>query len=205
MSRRHFSSLGSLTEDIPAEALASTTSITRSLPFDADHNLIGFLELAQRLRVDLVPVTWETPRGLLGRGGQAQVNQSLISVQTSFAFKRYNSAYRSNVFREAIHEMAILSHPLLQTHPGILALKGVSLDVVADDDVRPVLILEKSNHGDLRHFMTRHGQTILSLEDRRKICIDIGNTIQDMHDNGKTFRTYTLENFANNMQRDHTR
>src|SRR5262245_7055085 len=58
-------------------------------PIDAFHlNLYCFLSVAQLNKVDFMPITWEPARHILGLGASGHVNQSLIDIKTSLAFKR---------------------------------------------------------------------------------------------------------------------
>lgn len=171
----------------------------------SDYGFIAVLGLAQRLKIDLLPITWQALRGLIGQS-RARINQALLSIQTSFAFKRFNHDNQSDPFRETVQEMAILGHPLVQNHPHIVQLIGICWDVLEDNEsipkddqgiskdnqdistdiqVWPVLVFEKSHLGDLYSFQQSSRGKDLSVECKLKICADVGIAIQDMHLNSK--------------------
>jgi hypothetical protein len=163
---------------------ASATPVN---PGDAcsDYGFIAVLGLAQRLKIDLLPITWQVLLGLVGKS-RATVNQALVNIQTSFAFKRYDHAGQSDPLRETVQEMMILGHPLVQEHPHIVQLVGICWDIPQDDQVWPVLVFEKTHLGDLYHFARSSTGKDLSFEDKLKICADVGIAIRDMHLNSRT-------------------
>lgn len=151
----------------------------------SDYCFIAVLGLAQRLKIDLLPITWQAQLGLVGQS-RAKINQALVNVQTSFAFKCFDHADQSNPLRETVQEMVILSHPLVQDHPHIVQLIGICWDIPRDDQVWPVLVFEKTHLGDLYHFAQFGNGKDLSLKDKLKICTDVGIAIRDMHLNSRT-------------------
>jgi hypothetical protein len=164
----------------------------------SDYGFIAVLGLAQRLKIDLLPITWQALRGLVGQS-RARINQALLSIQTSFAFKRFDHDNQSDPFRETVQEMAILGHPLVQGHPHIVNLIGIcwdieensetlkeDQDISADIQIWPVLVFEKSHLGDLYSFARSSRGKALSVENRLKICADISIAIRDMHLNSRT-------------------
>jgi hypothetical protein len=80
--------------------------------------------------------------------GSAIINQAFADVKTGFAFKCFQGA-SEDVYRAAIQEMSVLGLPLLLDQPNIVQLQGVSFEVTRDENVRPMLVYEKSKHGDL--------------------------------------------------------
>jgi len=161
-------------------------SATPAYPGDAysDYGFIAVLGLAQRLKIDLLPITWQAPLGCIGRGGQSEINQALVNVQTSFAFKRFNRT-KCDPFKEAVQEIVVLSHPVVQDHPHIVKLLGICWDIPEDDKVWPVLVFEKTHLGDLYHFARSSKGKNLSLEEKLRICVDVGIAIRDMHQNSR--------------------
>jgi hypothetical protein len=152
----------------------------------SDYGFIAMLGLAQQLKIDLLPITWQVILGLIGQS-QATINQALVNVQTSFAFKRFKHNV-TDPLRETVQEMVILGHPLVQEHPHIVQLLGICWDISQDSQdiskatqVWPVLVFEKSHLGDLYYFARLGKGKDLSLEDRLKICADVGIAIRDMH------------------------
>ena len=160
----------------------------------ADYQFISLLGLAQRLGVDFLPLTWQAALGSLdedgkgGRGGQAKVFQSYVSPEMSFAFKRF----RCDSLCEVVSELLVLTHEAIRKHPYIARLEGLCWDVREDNDIRPVLVFEKSRFGDLYHFMTSGLGSELSVDDRLGLCVDIGIALRDMHTNSKRLLDSTL-------------
>lgn len=161
-------------------------SATPACPGNAysDYGFIAVLGLAQRLKIDLLPITWQALLGLVGQS-RAKINQALVNIQTSFAFKRFDHTSQSDPLRETVQEMVILSHPLVQNHPHIVQLIGICWDIPEDNQVWPVLVFEKTHLGDLYHFARFGKGKDLALEDKLKICTDIGVAMKDMHLNSR--------------------
>ena len=180
-----FPSSRSLEEDpLTTRFGASATPVYPGKDY-SDYGFIAVLGLAQRLNIDLLPITWQAPLGPIGQGGQGEINQALVNLQTSFAFKCFDHA-RSDPFRETIQEIVVLSHPLVQDHPHIVKLIGICWDIPQDDHVWPVLVFEKTHLGDLYRFARSGKWKHLSLKDKLKICVDVGIAIRDMHLNSRT-------------------
>jgi hypothetical protein len=164
-----------------------SVSARRVRPVEAysDYGFIAVLALIQRLMIDLLPMTWQAALGSLGRGGQGVINQALITIQTSFAFKRFESKGLDDPYREVVQEMVVLRHPAVRDHPHIVHLIGVCWDIPDSNHVWPVLMFEKTHLGDLDHFMRSGNGRSLRLEDKLKICVEIGIALRDMHQNSK--------------------
>ena len=103
------------------------------------------------------------------------------------------------IYRALVLQVSILRLSEIQNHPNIIHLIGVCWDVRApaqDKDhpkdatkepqlrVWPVLVVEKTKHGDLNCFMRSAGEN-LDFTGRLKLCIDIANGIQVLHKNRK--------------------
>jgi hypothetical protein len=151
-------------------------------------DFITFLAVAQKLDISLLPITWQSARGLAGLGGTAKINQALIDIQTTLAFKCVKDIDKhddnaAQIFRMLINEIVALSDPSIRKHPNILELQGICWDIPSDNEVWPVLVFEKSHFGDLRHFATLPVWMDLTMGERLKLCIDIGTAIADMHSN----------------------
>lgn len=169
-----------------AEFGRSASSVSQSAE-NADYGFVALLGLAQRLRVDLLPLTWQAARGSLeedgrgGRGGQAKINQSYISPGASFVFKRFSRTS----YHELVSELLVLTHEVIRKHRHIIRLEGLCWDVQDDDDVRPVLVFEQSSLGDLFYFMKAGPGRRLSINDRLRLCVEIGVAVRDMHANSE--------------------
>ena len=159
----------------------------------SDYGFIAVLGLVQRLKIDILPITWQATLGHLGRGGQGEINQAQVNVQTSFAFKCFDYTSQSDTLRQTIQEIVVLSHPLVQDHPHIVKLLGICWDIPQDEQVSPVLVFEKTHLGDLYHFALSGKGKYLSLEDKLKICVDVGIAMRDMHLSSRA--TITLSSF----------
>ncbi|KAH8592616.1 kinase-like domain-containing protein, partial [Bisporella sp. PMI_857] len=145
------------------------------------YGLITILALAQRLHIDLLPLTWQAALDSLGEGGQSIVKQALVAIQSSLAFKRFKpSRSDDSVLRDASREMIMLSHPAVRNHPFVVALEGICWDIQSVQQIWPVLVFEKSHLGDLHTFMTHNKGHDLPLCDRIALCSDIGIALRDM-------------------------
>lgn len=140
---------------------------TSSVPFVAHRrpinhyhlNLYSLLAIAQRNRLDFMPIQWETgDSALLGLGATGRVDQACIDIRTSLAFKRFkrrrppavHSAERSGDDEDDDHELkgkvkdnnedselflawsmeiAVLRSPTIAGHPGIIDLEGLAWDI----------------------------------------------------------------------------
>src|SRR5437868_376500 len=95
-------------------------------------DLISFLAVAQSCNTAFLPVTWESRIDKLGAGAIAEISQSLINLQTSFAFKRtaisnfpQGGLLDNRTFQALMSEILVLSHPLIRGHPNIISLEGI--------------------------------------------------------------------------------
>jgi hypothetical protein len=86
---------------------------------------------------------------------------------------------------DLINEIAVLRHEAIRNHAHVVRLEGLCWGVPNANDVWPVLVFEWSQEGDLSRFMTSDKGLKLSLEDRLRICIDVGIAIQDMYASSK--------------------
>jgi serine/threonine protein kinase len=176
---------------------------------DRQYNFLSFLAIAQRLKIDFLPITWQPELDNVGAGGTAKIRQSLINLQTSFAFKHFISqpaqteANEAKVFKALMAEISVLGHPTIRRHPNIIELAGICWDVVAETGkVWPVLVFEKAQYGDLQTFMRQVGGKQLGWEDRLKLCADVGRAVADMHSNSKQLVTSASERQPNKPYKD---
>ena len=181
----------------PAELETSTCSGTLShhaTPAEISHadihyDFISFLAVAQRRKFDFLPITWQPALDDVGRGATAEIRQSFINLQMSFAFKRMtplNSLQQGErgyrAFRALISEVSVLGHPSIRKHPNVINLEGICWDVVGEEEaVWPVLVFEKTQYGDLCKFMESDVGLRMSMGDRLKLCVDIATAVMDMH------------------------
>lgn len=152
-----------------------------------DYEFLSLLGLVQRLRVSILPMTWQAARGSLdesgkgARGGQAKIYYSHVSPRSSFVFKQFSR----DSYHELVSEILVLSHEAVRKHPHIARLEGLCWDIHDDDDIRPILVFEMSPLGDLCHFMKTDAGRDVSIGDRLRLCVEIGVAIRDMHANSK--------------------
>jgi hypothetical protein len=153
-----------------------------------DYGLIAVLAMAQRLHIELLPITWQATLGTLGEGGQAGIKQALVDIKTSFAFKRFhaplNRGQDETSFQAVVSEIVALSHPIIREHPHIVRLEGLCWDIPDDNHVWPVLMFEKTEFGSLHQFASSGIGESLHVSQMLSLCFDIGLAIRDMHRNG---------------------
>jgi hypothetical protein len=156
-------------------------------PTGIRHDFLTFLGIAQSLKIDFLPITWQPALDTVGQGGTAEIRQALINLQTSFAFKRLIStrpAEEAKNFQALIAEISVLGQPSIRDHPNIITLEGICWDIILETEkVWPVLVFEKARLGDLLAFMEQGAGKKLSLEDRLQLCVDIATAVADMHSN----------------------
>lgn len=176
---------------------ASVTSTNPPID-DLPYNLITFLAIAQKLEIDFLPITWQPALSEVGTGGTAEIRQSLIHLQMSFAFKVIKDAKRIEKIDETqrpsevksrfwalIREISVLGHPSVREHPNIISLLGICWDILPSGRVWPVLIFEKAALGDLWRFAASEEGKNMSNKTRLKLCADVATAIRDLHQASK--------------------
>ena len=161
------------------------------------HNFIRFLQYAVALRANILPLTWEPGLGAVGSDGAiGRVNQSLLNVQTSFAYKRFkpdvtNSQLSESQFREQqyaamINEMCILSQPAIGGHNSFPHFVGVCFEHSPNaTEFWPVLVMVKAERGDLEEYMSQ--EHAIGPQVSLRICGEIANGIHAVHRYGESF------------------
>jgi hypothetical protein len=154
---------------------------------DTGHlNFYSFLGVAQQHGVEFMPITWEPARDLLGLGVSGYVNQSLINIETSLAFKRpagfgSDEEAKKELFRAWIMEISILRSPEIQRHPNIIELEGIAWEVVGSGSaILPVLVYRKSQQGTLRTFIEANVGK-LSADQKLTLCLDLVSALSTLH------------------------
>ncbi|KAM0420465.1 hypothetical protein ACHAPT_011757 [Fusarium lateritium] len=148
------------------------------------YNFLSFLATVQAYQIEILPIVWETGRGAIGTGGTSKIEQVLINLDTSFAFKTYHTRNQCErqIFRTLINEVTVLSQEFTREHDNIAQLQGICWDISPEDDRPwPVLVFEKSPLGDLYRFSRQEGRG-MTVDERLWLCVDIGMAIRDMHD-----------------------
>lgn len=146
-------------------------------------DFLSFLATVQAFRIEIIPIVWETGRGLAGTGGTARVEQARLNLDTSFAFKTYHrrNQRERDIFRTLINEVTVLSQGFIRQHDNIAQLQGICWDISPQDGRPwPVLIFEMSPLGDLHRFSRQEGKD-MTVDQRLWLCVDIGMAIMDMH------------------------
>ena len=173
-----------------------------SLTFDVERessiDFLSILGIAQKLDIDFLPIIWQPALDAAGNGATAEIRQSLINVQTSFAFKRYkrrwgpqSDADHSN-FQRLYFEILILGQPEIRSHPNIIRLEGLCWDISHDRmEVWPVLVFEKTSLGDLTQWATSKEGKTASHDVRLRICADVANAVRHLHTHRKSLGMQT--------------
>ena len=167
------------------DSMFSSVSCTPSRPSKFHCDLPSALFVADKLKLDIFPITWMSALGHLGKGATAQVQQSQIDIQTHYAFKRsLESAGQNDTdrYRAIITEMIVLRNATIKEHPNIVKLIGIGWDVnPARDSVWPVLIFPRASLGSLSQFLKSEEGIQASFEERIQLCREIASAISCMH------------------------
>ena len=157
----------------------------KPIPYDTT----TFIATVSELEIDDFSFTWFSGMGELGRGKTAQIQQSVINLETDFAFKRFTfpgsgEPDEAQIIRAAMIEILALSHPALRDHQNVLKLHGVCWDISSSRNLfRPVLVVEKSSLGDLGRFMSERGSAV-DENARLEMCADVILAVANLHING---------------------
>ncbi|RDW57107.1 hypothetical protein BP6252_13853 [Coleophoma cylindrospora] len=143
------------------------------------YDFISFLALAQKLHIDFIPVIYSDIEGVVAMDTY-EMRQISVNETTSLIFKRTRSEAQE-AFRSLTSEVAVLGHPSIRNHPNITQLQGISWDVLSDGNIWPAFVFEKSGFGDLALFASSAAGRNLNIQERLKICVDIGTAIKDLH------------------------
>ena len=170
----------------PTEVLKPSVVLETPSSRYSDYNFIATLGLAQRLGIHFLPISWQASLGPLSIGGQADIWQTLVNIQSSFVFKSFEIGKDNTTnFATLIKELVVLSHPTVKKHPNIVELEGIGWDIVEETEhVSPVLVFEKSKYGDLHRFIASDHEGNLPVKTRLDICADVAVALRDMHCNG---------------------
>ena len=152
-------------------------------------DFISLLAICQWRGLDILGITWKSGLERVGRGATAHIHQLQINPQTTFAFKSVTpSSFGSDeytIFRTLMSELLVLGHPVIRDHANIVTLVGICWDIttsaIGEDTVWPVLVYEKAEYGDLSQFMESEVGRELSIDQRLKLCIDVGTALMVMY------------------------
>ena len=179
-----FTSSGKFSQSATLASVAAT-----DIPYD----LLTFLGIAQSLNIGFLPISWDVGQASIGKGGTAEISQSSVNLETAFAFKRPSSvdlalseAKKTAIFEALAAEISVLGHRSIRGHPNINRLEGICWDIEPDGErVWPVLVFEKTQHGDLKTLMEQGAGTRLDLRDRIRLCAEVAMAVSDLHLNGE--------------------
>ena len=167
-----------------------------SLVDNYHHDFVSFLAIAQQLRIDFMPITWQAALGALGQGGTSLVEQSnAIKAKLAFAFKRNLPSAGDNYqddligdekkrFRVLLSELLVLGHPAIRNHPNISQLEGIAWDFEGDR-VWPVLVSQRAPFWSLFEFARSEDAKAVSFTNKISMCLDIAAAVCTMHWNSK--------------------
>ena len=154
-----------------------------------EYDFLDFLGVAQSLKIDFLPITWQPALDKVGEGGTAVIRQALINLQMSFVFKRlkHPRSAREEIrnLRALVAEISILGHPAIRYHPNVANLEGICWDIIhGGEKVWPVLVFKKTPCGDLNRFMTSGPGKELDSKNRIDILFDVALAVRDLHATG---------------------
>ena len=154
------------------------------------YDFLDILGIAQRLKLDFLPVTWQSALDKVGEGGTAKIHQSMINPTTSFAFKLLKrprcATEESQSLRALLAEIAVLGHYSIRWNPHVAHLEGICWDVDPDgQEIWPVLVFEKSRYGDLNTFMKSSSGQALDFQDRINLLFGVADAVRVLHGSGK--------------------
>ena len=162
---------------------------------DTPYDLLTFLGIAQGLNIEFLPISWDTGLAKVGEGGSAEINQSSIDVENTFAFKRLASAQvalseaKEKAYKALIAELCVLGHKSIRGHSFVNRLQGICWDIETESEsIWPVLVFEKAPHGDLERFMNCGAGAKIALSERLRLCAEVAIAITGLHLNGKLLR-----------------
>ena len=149
---------------------------------DVQSDLIAFLSIVQKCDIDYLPITWQPALSTLGVGGSGTISQSTFITDKPLAFKRFHHPENcDDDFLPAMTEVLILSQPPIQHHPNIVDLEGICWEIKPrTEKAVPVLVFEKASW-DLEQFMNVREGMDMKLEERLRVCADIGSAIMALH------------------------
>lgn len=155
-----------------------------------EYDFLDFLGVAQSLKIDFLPITWQSALDNVGEGGSAEIRQALINLQMTFAFKQLKRP-RSTIqatrnLRALMAEILILGHPNIRSHPNVASIEGICWDVVhGGEEVWPVLVFEKTRHLDFSRFILSGPGKELDSKSRLDILFDVALAVRDLHAIGR--------------------
>lgn len=190
-SDNSFSLLNSLVSLSNCGNQSYSAAPSRSRVPDLLNDLISFLAAAQGQNIDFLPITWQPALEVVGKGGTAEIRQSIVNLTTNFVFKRRKALAphpfdENRVFQNLISEISIHGNTLVRTNPNIMQLEGICWDIPnGTEKVWPVLVFKKTEHGDLGRFLSSKPGWTIDMQERLKLCADVASAVTTLHSCGK--------------------
>ncbi|KAF2848273.1 kinase-like protein, partial [Plenodomus tracheiphilus IPT5] len=155
-------------------------------------DLISFLAVVQEHGIAILPITWQAARLPIATGATGKINEALLNLRSSFAFKCVSDKQKETENTQTImevltNEVKVFGHRSIRDNPNIVDLQGVCWDVSMDKEgnntVWPVLVFEKTPYEDLYSFLMQPVGRELCFADRLRLCTDISTAIWGLHSN----------------------
>ena len=111
------------------------------------------------------------------------MREALVDINMSYLFKHFKmqDQDQEKLFIQLISEVSILGLESIRDHPNVIKLEGIAWDIQTNDKIQPVLVFEKTAHGDLEAFLSSKPGRELSVYQRLSLCSNIGNAVGDLH------------------------
>ena len=150
------------------------------------YDFLEVLGVAQRLRINFLPIRWQPAFDEAGKGGTATIRQGQGNIEMSFAFKQMKRTQslmkQAQYMSTLVAEISILAHSRIKLHNNIVNLEGICWDVhQGGEKVWPALVLEKAPYGDLEKFMASSEGKELGFENTLSILADVAIAVRDLH------------------------
>jgi hypothetical protein len=158
-------------------------------------DLLAFISVAAKLRIDLFSDSWQENLPALGDGTTSRVAQSSLDTTHGLAFKiqtpstsvfKTENTEQGNKdrFKALIHEVVALES--LRSCPQVIDLLGITWEFDAGSDtVWPVILTERSPLGSLAGVLASEGGRILSVTEKLKLCGDVAIACGALHQSGE--------------------
>lgn len=164
---------------------AGQVAVTQSASFD----VINLLDISQQAGLDFLPIPWHRGMRILGEGATAEVNQSIINAENSFAFKRksrHANKSDAQLLNALCTEILVLCHPPVRDDDNIISLVGIAWEIVSKPrNVWPNLVFPKAEFGSLDIFLRSERGKELPVTEKLVLCSGIINAVQKLHACGK--------------------
>ena len=183
----------SWTPSIKSAGDAGNVKVERKVDF------ITVLAVAQKYAIDILPLTWQVVEAAkVGEGGTSTINERLVDLKTSFAFKCIKDQEKRNkpesdLLHMVAKEVAAFGNPRIRDHPHVAQLQGLCWDISNLGQIWPVLVFEKSKLGDLYQYLSSDAGKEVDSYQRLKLCVDVGLAIDDLHSIGKIWCLDTID------------